>query len=171
MRRRFLLLLLQDSAQNATLSELPHHVVHAWTRESHKCSPYSFHLSPSLDQGSFCGGQVWEAYLLFCPRLMCHIQGAGGPGECLECSFVPLLCVGQAASCPSPNHLSLTLCIRVSHRAQMFIQLRNSKWNFLIFWSMYSKSTNKLKAAPYTTHRDPPHKLQRWEVKLTRRGE
>lgn len=132
--------------------------------------PFFLSLVSLTRPGELLSGPGLGAYLPFCPRLMCHVKGAGGPGECLECSFVPLLCVGQAASCPSPSHLSLNLCIRVSHRAQMFIQLRNSEWNFLIFWSVYRKSTNKLKAAPYITHRDPPHKLQRWDVKLTRPG-
>lgn len=114
------------------------------------------HLSPALDQGGFCGGQVWGPYLPFRPRPVIHVRGTGDPGECLECSSVPLLRVGQAASCPSPSHLSLKLCIRVSHGAQMFIQLRHSKWNFLIFWSVYRNSTAKLKAVPCTKHRFLP---------------
>lgn len=67
------------------------------------------HLSPALDQGGFCGGQVWGTYLPFRPRPVIHVRGTGDPGECLECSSVPLLGVGQAASCPSPSPFLETL--------------------------------------------------------------
>lgn len=94
------------------------YVVHFPTKASDK---YFFFFPLTIVSltglGELLKGQAWGTNFSFHPDAQSDVMCGrnGQPGECLECSFVPLFSVGQVASCPSHSHLSLKLHARMSH--------------------------------------------------------